>query len=869
MERLIEVINQLHDVFTSVGFHVEVDLPQIAVIGGQSVGKSSVLESIVGRDFLPRGQGIVTRRPLILQLHNNREGGSSTRNEESAGTGRGNKHQGAVQVVQQGVSPGTPGRTSLTSGSNSFHGSSSSPHTNVAEKANGTTASTVPSQGSLQLGGSQSSSKENPLSTRSSTSSSGARLVPRSSTNSSTATSSDLPQRLPAEYAMFAHTDQIFEDFQAVRKEIERETDRIGGKNKGVSPQPIQLKIFSPNVIDLTLVDLPGTTKVPVGEQPADIELRIRELILSYIRKPNCIILATHAANTDIANSDALALAREVDPDGDRTIGVITKCDLMDEGTDAIDMLEGRIVPLRQGYVGVVCRNAKDTTNHAKSVKDALSEEASFFRQHAAYRNIAHRCGIPYLSQLLNRRLMYHIRDTIPDLKIRLMRSIHETEAELQSYGDPLFEKDGSSQGALLLHLFSKFTRNFCDSIDGKRLKNGSPDQLAGGARLHHIFHEIFSKTISEFDCFHGLCDVEIRTAIRNATGPKAVLFVPEAAFELLVKKQIEKLEEPCLQCIDHVFEELQRIVVECEVPEMRRFVNLRDSIFEVVRGVLKKCLQPTNQMIINLVQIELAYVNTNHPDFIGGSNAIQTSLGHGYTPMAGGITYPPPPPREPQYNAPRRPGELSQTTSITGAAGMSPPLEPQSVKQEVQPSGGFFNFLRGSTSSTAPSYGSGGAGMGSAGHGPRVGALGGAGAAGGSLERFASGISSSDQFFATGAAIKLPHMPPTVYPSEDLSDRERVEINIIKTLIASYYGIVKKNIVDAVPKSIMYFMVNTAKDVLQRECVAQLYKPELFQHLLTEAGDIKERRIRGKETLKTLRHSVEILNQVRDYHVG
>lgn len=74
MEQLIDVINQLHDAFSSVGFHVEMDLPQIAVVGGQSVGKSSVLESIVGRDFLPRGQGIVTRRPLILQLHNNGAG---------------------------------------------------------------------------------------------------------------------------------------------------------------------------------------------------------------------------------------------------------------------------------------------------------------------------------------------------------------------------------------------------------------------------------------------------------------------------------------------------------------------------------------------------------------------------------------------------------------------------------------------------------------------------------------------------------------------------------------------------------------------------------------------------------------------------
>ncbi len=90
------------------------------------------------------------------------------------------------------------------------------------------------------------------------------------------------------------------------------------------------------------------------------------------------------------------------------------------------------------------------------------------------------------------------------------------------------------------------------------------------------------------------------------------------------------------MQCIDAVFEELQRIVLECELPEFQRFVNLRDSIFEVVKSVLKKCLQPANQMIVNLIQIELAYINTNHPDFIGGSNAIGTSLGHGYGPTAG-----------------------------------------------------------------------------------------------------------------------------------------------------------------------------------------------------------------------------------------
>ena len=70
MEALIPLINKLQDACTTSGLSVSIDLPQIAVVGGQSSGKSSVLENFVGRDFLPRGSGIVTRRPLILQLMN-------------------------------------------------------------------------------------------------------------------------------------------------------------------------------------------------------------------------------------------------------------------------------------------------------------------------------------------------------------------------------------------------------------------------------------------------------------------------------------------------------------------------------------------------------------------------------------------------------------------------------------------------------------------------------------------------------------------------------------------------------------------------------------------------------------------------------
>ncbi|VDK45527.1 unnamed protein product [Cylicostephanus goldi] len=250
MESLIPVVNKLQDVFATLGRREDqIQLPQIVVIGSQSAGKSSVLENIVGRDFLPRGTGIVTRRPLILHL----------------------SHVPADDEIRRRKPDGT---------------------------------------------------------------------------------------LITDDWAMFEHTGgAIYSDFSEVRKEIETETDRLTGHNKGISPIPIILRIFSQNVVNLSLVDLPGITKVPVGDQPANIEEQIREMLLSYISNPSSIILAVTPANQDFATSEPIKIAREVDPEGQRTLAVLTKLDLMDQGTDAMDVLMGKVVPVKLGIIGVVNRS--------------------------------------------------------------------------------------------------------------------------------------------------------------------------------------------------------------------------------------------------------------------------------------------------------------------------------------------------------------------------------------------------------------------------------------------------------------------------------------------------------------------------------
>ena len=113
------------------------------------------------------------------------------------------------------------------------------------------------------------------------------------------------------------------------------------------------------------------------------------------------VILAVSPANVDLANSESLKLARSVDPQGRRTIGVLSKLDLMDAGTNALDILTGRLYPLKLGFVGVVNRSQADIMGKMP-MSEAVSHEAEFFDQHPQYRNIAHRCGTKYLAKSLN-----------------------------------------------------------------------------------------------------------------------------------------------------------------------------------------------------------------------------------------------------------------------------------------------------------------------------------------------------------------------------------------------------------------------------------------------------------------------------------
>ncbi|KAF2281358.1 uncharacterized protein EI97DRAFT_429407 [Westerdykella ornata] len=804
-EELLSIVNRLQDlVFNTIG-NDSLDLPQIVVVGSQSSGKSSVLENIVGRDFLPRGSGIVTRRPLILQLINI----PSDRDDQP------DDHE--VHI----------------------------PHTPAS------------------VAGQQ-------------------------------------------EWAEFHHIPgRRFYDFSEVKREIEAETARIAGNNKGINRQPINLKIYSPHVLSLTLVDLPGLTKVPIGDQPTDIEKQTRNLISEYIAKPNSIILAVSPANVDLVNSEALKLARQVDPMGKRTIGVLTKLDLMDHGTNALDILSGRVYPLKLGFIGIVNRSQQDIQGN-KSLAEALAAERDFFRHHPAYRNMANRCGTQFLAKSLNQTLMAHIRDRLPDIKARLNTLMGQTQQELASYGDVAFTGK-EHRGSLILQLMTRFASSFISSIDGTSAEI-STKELCGGARIYYIFNSVFGNSLEQVDPTSNLSVLDIRTAIRNSTGPRPSLFVPELAFDLLVKPQIKLLEIPSQRCVELVYEELIKICHTCGSTELSRYPRLQAKLIEVVSDLLREQLGPCSHYVASLIDIQRAYINTNHPNFLGAAAAMSSVINDKQE-------------REKKLaqEAERKKRERRRLKELNGVNGTQTPEGDEEAEVPAEKPLPVRKHQSQASRSMSPAVGRlmngshnlSGAFSTSRARSPPP--LGGNGSARDSFLNYFFGKDGSTQMSAAPTASALDNRPGSRHVSQNiepsfaqsirrgdtrqpahvlemvpddyepvspakeyeggfpsdaesapaLTEREALETELIRRLISSYFNIVRETIADQVPKAVMHLLVNHSKDVVQNRLVSELYKEDLFEELLYEDDTIKAEREKCEKLLKTYKEAAKIVGEV------
>ncbi|CAN6483468.1 unnamed protein product [Victoria cruziana] len=489
MESLISLVNKLQRACTALGDHGEESamptlwdsLPAIAVVGGQSSGKSSVLESIVGKDFLPRGSGIVTRRPLVLQLHKIEDG---------------------------------------------------------------------------------------------------------------------------REYAEFLHLPRKkFTDFALVRKEIADETDRETGRSKQISPVPIHLSIYSPHVVNLTMIDLPGLTKVAVEGQPDSIVIDIENMVRSYIEKPNCIILAISPANQDLATSDAIKISREVDPKGERTFGVLTKIDLMDKGTDAVDILEGKSYRLQYPWIGVVNRSQADINKNVDMIA-ARRREREYFSNTPEYRHLAHRMGSEHLAKMLSRHLENVIKSRIPGIQSLINKSIVELEAELSRLGKPV-AADAGGKLYMIMEICRGFDQIYREHLDGVR---------PGGDKVYNVFDNQLPAALKRLQFDKQLSMENVRKIITEADGYQPHLIAPEQGYRRLIESSLTSIRGPAEACVDAVHAILKELVHKAisETMELKQYPTLRVEVGNAAFDQLDRLREESRKATLKLVDMESSYLTVD-----------------------------------------------------------------------------------------------------------------------------------------------------------------------------------------------------------------------------------------------------------------
>ncbi len=210
---------------------------------------------------------------------------------------------------------------------------------------------------------------------------------------------------------------------------------------------------------------------------------------------------------------------------------------------------------------------------------------------------------------------MMHIKNTLPDIKARIQSSLQKYALELNQLGDSML---GNSAN-VVLQIITEFCNEWRTVLDGNNQELSS-FELSGGARISFVFHELYSNGVKAVDPFDQVKDIDIRTILYNSSGSSPALFVGTTAFELIVKQQIKRLDEPSLKCVSLVYDELVRILTQLLAkPMFRRYPSLKDKFHTVVISFFKKAIDPTNKLVKDLVSMESCYINTGHPDFLNG----------------------------------------------------------------------------------------------------------------------------------------------------------------------------------------------------------------------------------------------------------
>lgn len=428
--------------------------------------------------------------------------------------------------------------------------------------------------------------------------------------------------------------DKRFTNFSEVRKSIEELTDKTAGAKKNIVDNPIVLTIHSHTCPDLTLVDLPGITRIPLKDsgQPADIERITTEMAKRYCNDERTIILCVIPANIDITTSEALKYAQEWDLHQIRTLGVITKLDIMDSGTNAKKALMNQEVYLKLGYVGVKNRSQQNIMDRVK-VQQGLDMEREWFMNHPVYRSLPKDCyGTDTLTQKLSRIMYAHIRAALPEIIKEISEKLRSVEERIKELGTPLPTTD-SQRMQLLWGMINSFVTAFRNKITGKfdmkamqlkKEKQSVQPDLTGGAKIKSAFFELYGEySKPDYVVTRDLKDLEIEHAIILHEGDNLSGFPSVEVFYYLIQPEIEKLKEPAIKCLLDVYYYLEELAHTLLEKSFVRFPAAVPELMAAVQQIMGEERDKAKYIVESIIESEIGYMFTNDSEYNGKNTDI------------------------------------------------------------------------------------------------------------------------------------------------------------------------------------------------------------------------------------------------------
>ena len=300
--------------------------------------------------------------------------------------------------------------------------------------------------------------------------------------------------------------------FTSIESEIMRRTNLIKGE---VSNEPIRLNLFSSEFADLQFLDLPGFIQVAREDRPGNMKQNIERMVKKHIASKNTIILAVSNAAVDLQNSKAWKIAREVDPEGNRIIGVLTNVDKVTGHTERkekiVKVINNEIIPLKHGFFGVANRSQQQVDDKipVKMCADMFEE---LIEDCSEYQDLKHRLGINNLVSFLGNSLANLVQQGWPKIKQELKHRHKVIENELRAMEGEC--NNQSMRSLRMITVLQTLEKEIRISIEGSSTCVNL-EKVAIGAQMNYLIKEGAVK-ISE-NVRNTFAEEELSLMIANA----------------------------------------------------------------------------------------------------------------------------------------------------------------------------------------------------------------------------------------------------------------------------------------------------------------------------------------------------------------